>query len=157
MLKHSTRSAGVEAMKAHVCLLVCSVTRLSTTLKVNLTMSQGYRTNRTHLTSFLMAYTTHTHTDMPTYNYTNWESNFKDKRISKHLTNIQHLSGFMILQCAQYWNSHMYVQIYIHSYIYFMFTHMHHPPTHPPSTDTPLHAPPTPPNSFFFTAVLGLH
>ena len=110
-------------------------------------MSQGYRTNRTHLTSFLMAYTTHTHTDMPTYNYTNWESNFKDKRISKHLTNTQHLSGFKILQYAQYWNYHMYVQVYTLTFTLCSHTCTTHPhtslPTHPHTHSLPSPSPPT--------------
>ena len=44
----------------------------------------------------------------------------------------------------------------LHSYIYFMFTHTHAPPTHPPTlhTHTSL-CPPHTPNSFFFYCCLG--
>ena len=93
---------------------------------------------------------------MPAYVYTN----FKDKRVSKHLTNTQHLSGFKILQHPKHWNSHMYVQIYTHTVHTFTFTHTHSPThsthTHfsiPMNTSHSLHTP----ILTFFTAVLGLH
>ena len=69
---------------------------------------------------------------MPAYVYTN----FKDKRVSKHLTNTQHLSGFKILQHPKHWNSHMYVCTNLHSYSAYIYVHTHALPPHTPHTHT---------------------